>query len=152
MVPKKYALLSGIGEANTSLAAYDAALIDAGIGNCNLVELSSIIPPNAEEDNPPEFPPGSIIPAVVAKAVGRDLVSSCVCVGRLESGLGIVSERAATDSIETVRRLAERDVEEMARLRGERLVEVRTVTASTEPENAEWAAAVAMVVFWGGPE
>jgi arginine decarboxylase len=148
-VPKKYALVSGTGEADTSLAAFDAALIDAGIGDRNLVELSSILPPNAEEDDLPELPPGSIVPAVVAKAVGRGLVSSCICVGRLESGLGIVSERAATDSAETVRRLAKRDVEEMARLRGEKLVEVRTITASTEPEDAEWAAAVAAVVFWG---
>lgn len=35
----------GIGEGSTKLAAFDAALFDAGIANFNLIYLSSIIPP-----------------------------------------------------------------------------------------------------------
>lgn len=35
---------TGVGEASTSLAAFDAALFQAGIGNYNLVVLSSVIP------------------------------------------------------------------------------------------------------------
>ncbi|MGH9753420.1 MAG: pyruvoyl-dependent arginine decarboxylase [Blastocatellia bacterium] len=37
---------TGIGEAPTPLAAFDAALIDAGIPNYNLIYLSSVIPAN----------------------------------------------------------------------------------------------------------
>lgn len=38
----------GVGEGNTSLAAFDAALFDAGIANYNLITLSSVIPEGFE--------------------------------------------------------------------------------------------------------
>lgn len=38
---------SGVGEGPTPLAAFDAALMAAGVGNYNLLHLSSIIPPSA---------------------------------------------------------------------------------------------------------
>jgi arginine decarboxylase len=37
----------GIGEGSTELAAFDAALFDAGIANYNLIRLSSVIPDGA---------------------------------------------------------------------------------------------------------
>lgn len=40
-------LSSGTGEGPTPLAAFDAALVDAGVANYNLLCLSSVIPPNA---------------------------------------------------------------------------------------------------------
>ncbi len=40
-------LSSGTGVGPTPLAAFDAALIDAGVANYNLLCLSSVIPPNA---------------------------------------------------------------------------------------------------------
>lgn len=40
-------LSSGTGEGPTELAAFDAALMDAGVANYNLLCLSSVIPPNA---------------------------------------------------------------------------------------------------------
>lgn len=40
-------LASGMGEGPTPLAAFDAALMDAGVANYNLLCLSSVIPPNA---------------------------------------------------------------------------------------------------------
>lgn len=38
---------TGAGTARTSLAAFDAALLDAGAANFNLVTLSSVIPPKS---------------------------------------------------------------------------------------------------------
>lgn len=40
-------MASGIGEGPTELAAFDAALMDAGVANYNLLCLSSVIPANA---------------------------------------------------------------------------------------------------------
>lgn len=39
---------SGVGSGPTELAAFDAALIAAGVANFNLVVLSSVIPPGSE--------------------------------------------------------------------------------------------------------
>ena len=44
----KIHLASGIGTGPTTLAAFDAALNDAGIANYNLLRLSSVIPPQSE--------------------------------------------------------------------------------------------------------
>lgn len=41
------AVTTGAGEADTTLAAFDAALLEAGIGNFNLIPLSSVIPTGA---------------------------------------------------------------------------------------------------------
>ena len=43
----KIRLCSGTGEGPTLLAAFDAALMDAGVADHNLLCLSSVIPPNA---------------------------------------------------------------------------------------------------------
>ena len=37
-----------VGQASTELAAFDAALIAAGVANFNLIRLSSVIPPACE--------------------------------------------------------------------------------------------------------
>jgi arginine decarboxylase len=39
---------TGVGVAATPLAAFDAALYEAGIGDVNLLALSSVIPPGAD--------------------------------------------------------------------------------------------------------
>jgi len=44
----KIIITYGIGEGITKKAAFDKALFDAGIGNFNLIKLSSIIPPKSQ--------------------------------------------------------------------------------------------------------
>lgn len=44
----KITLTTGKGEGSTFLSAFDAALMDAGVHNFNLICLSSIIPPNSD--------------------------------------------------------------------------------------------------------
>lgn len=40
-------LAQGLGSGPTALAAFDAALLDAGVANYNLIVLSSVIPPGS---------------------------------------------------------------------------------------------------------
>ncbi len=51
---------SGTGKAHTKLAAFDAALHEAGVANYNLIKLSSIIPPGSviKVKTPVEIQPG----------------------------------------------------------------------------------------------
>ena len=44
----KIQLSTGAGRGHTKLAAFDAALHDAGVSNFNLIKLSSIIPPGSQ--------------------------------------------------------------------------------------------------------
>jgi len=47
-VKQKIIVVGGAGEGSTPLSAFDAALLNVGIGNLNLVMLSSIIPKDTE--------------------------------------------------------------------------------------------------------
>jgi len=45
MVPKKVFFTKGVGRHKDSLQSFERALRDAGIEKCNLVNVSSIMPP-----------------------------------------------------------------------------------------------------------
>ena len=44
----KITITTGTGSGPTALAAFDAALLQSGVGNYNLIPLSSVIPPSSE--------------------------------------------------------------------------------------------------------
>lgn len=48
MVPKKVFFTKGVGKHKHELQSFEAALRDAGIEKCNLVSVSSIIPPKCK--------------------------------------------------------------------------------------------------------
>jgi arginine decarboxylase len=84
IIPKHFFLTSGSGEASTELNAFDAALLDAKIGDTNLVKMSSILPPRAEEIEPYELPKGSLVPLAYGDRVSSEpgtIISASVAVG-----------------------------------------------------------------------
>src|SRR5262249_1172367 len=78
----KAAGTAGNSEGATPPNAFDNALLAAGIGNINLVRVSSILPPGVELVSLPRIKPGAIVPTaysamtsevpgeVIAAAVG----------------------------------------------------------------------------------
>ena len=66
--PKVYCLVSGAAEGNTRLNAFDNALLEAGVGDTNLMRMSSICPPGAKEVSRDEIdlPGGGLIPLAYA--------------------------------------------------------------------------------------
>ncbi|HRY60236.1 MAG TPA: arginine decarboxylase, pyruvoyl-dependent [Patescibacteria group bacterium] len=71
MVPKKVFFTKGIGSHKDKLASFEAALRDAGIQACNLVYVSSILPPKCKiisrEAGLKELKPGQITFCVMAR-------------------------------------------------------------------------------------
>ncbi|MGD2250709.1 MAG: arginine decarboxylase, pyruvoyl-dependent [Candidatus Methanofastidiosia archaeon] len=63
-IPKKVSLVSGDAEGSTELNAFDNALTQAGIGDLNLVKVTSIIPPGAHLVELPRIAPGTLMPVV----------------------------------------------------------------------------------------
>ena len=71
--PKRAILLSASAEGRTPLNAFDNALLQMGIGNANLVKLSSVIPAHLEWLNAlPEVPVGMLLPTVYAEATASE--------------------------------------------------------------------------------
>ena len=85
----RIAIVSGKDEGPTKLNAFDNALTDAGIGDVNLIKVSSMLAGNAQIEELPKLKAGSMvncvlseitsdnpgdeITAVVAVAIGKEL-------------------------------------------------------------------------------
>ena len=70
-VYSKYFIGAGSADAPTELYAFDHSLLQAGVGDCNLVRLSSILPPACQRVDKQPLPYGGLIPVAYA-----DMVSS----------------------------------------------------------------------------
>ena len=64
--PDAYFLVQGAAEGYMPLNAFDGALLASGIGNTNLVKMSSIVPPGARRIDPVTIPYGALVPVAYA--------------------------------------------------------------------------------------
>ena len=65
-VPDLYWPCKGTAEGYTELNAFDGALLAAGIGDTNLVKMSSIVPPACKRVDPMKLPFGALVPVAYA--------------------------------------------------------------------------------------
>ena len=77
LVPKKVFFVKGIGHHKSKLGAFEQALRNAGIEKYNLVNVSSILPPNCieitKEEGLKRFLPGQIIYTVLSRITSNKL-------------------------------------------------------------------------------
>ena len=76
MVPKKVFLTKGVGRHKEELRSFELALRNAGIEKCNLVQVSSIIPPDCKTISKKQglatLVPGQITFCVLAKCSSNE--------------------------------------------------------------------------------
>ncbi len=94
--PRKFTLLAGTAEGPTRLNAFDNALLAAGIGNLNLVRVSSILPPGAIEVPRLAIPEGALTPTAYGTITSEEpgvAIAAAVAVGIGADGrYGIIME------------------------------------------------------------
>jgi arginine decarboxylase len=104
LVPKKLFLTKGVGRHKEELRSFELALRNAGIEKCNLVQVSSIIPPNCKiisrNQGLAELTPGQITFCVLAKSSSNEfsrlIASSIGCAIPNDNNLyGYLSEHHA---------------------------------------------------------
>ncbi len=85
MIAKKYKHGAGVGVSKSPLVSFDKALLNAGVGNYNLVRLSSILPAHCEQviNGNIDIPEGSLLP------VAYSTISSNTYGDRLVSTIGV---------------------------------------------------------------
>ncbi len=104
----KIAIVSGKDEGPTKLNAFDNALSDAGIGDVNLIKVSSMLGANAEIVDLPTLKPGAMvncvlsevtsdipgerITAVIAAAIGENLGCVVETTGRGKNPDDLIAE------------------------------------------------------------
>ncbi len=135
-LPKRFFLTSGSGDGSTMLNAFDAALIDAGIGDTNLVRLSSILPPGSTETEAFTFPKGSLVPLAYAE-YGSDRpgtrISAAVAVGIPQDihEAGLIMECSGIgDPDAWEERARYMVIEGMEGIRNRRIKEIKSISAT----------------------
>ncbi|MBI1737026.1 MAG: arginine decarboxylase, pyruvoyl-dependent [Candidatus Rokubacteria bacterium] len=118
------AATAACAEGGTTLNAFDNALLAAGIGNVNLVKVSSIVPPEVSFIELPKIKPGAVVPTAyaaitsetpgetVAAAVGYALTDDPAKNGVIMEFHGVASRAEAERQIRAM-------LEEAFRVRGE---------------------------------
>jgi arginine decarboxylase len=118
------AATAGHAEGGTALNAFDNALLAAGIGNINLLKVSSIVPPDVAIVELPKIKPGAIVPTAyaamtsevpgetVAAAVGYALPDDPARAGVIMEFHGVASRDEAEAAIHGM-------LDEAFRVRGE---------------------------------
>lgn len=152
-LPKKFFVTSGKGESVTSLNAFDVALIDAGIDQCNLVLVSSILPPDAVHiSNPiPAITPGAITFTVLARMDGEhgDTIGAglgwAIGIRDNQMKMGIVAEDYGFKNHKDVEHATKTKLDEMASVRNLKVIEQSIKVESMEVHNNHGCVLVALI-------
>lgn len=147
-LPNLVILVNGAAEGETELTAFDNALRNAGIGDLNLIRVSSIVPPGARVSPLPAIPRGSLTPAAYAKAASScpgQRIAACVGAGITPHG-GVLMEASGACSAAELEERVRRMVEEAMHARG--LFEYDLHLASAEHVVERVGSAVAAAVLW----
>ncbi|WP_324736407.1 arginine decarboxylase, pyruvoyl-dependent [Thermococcus sp. SY098] len=150
--PKKAIMLAASAEGGTKLNAFDNALLKMGIGNVNLVKLSSVIPSHIEWiEKVPEIPIGMLLPTVYAHIESDEpgtTISAALGVGISEGNQGgLIYEYSGYCTKEEATEMVKRMVEEGFRTRGWKLKEFKVAAAEITVKNKPAAAVAAVVMF-----
>lgn len=131
MIATKYYMGYGVGISGERLASFDKALINAGVGNYNLVKLSSILPAGCKrviKFDKGIFPEhGSLLPVAYAtistNKVGQRITSG-VAIGfpEDEEKVGVIMEYSDVDkTYDEVKSVLDYMINEAFEIRGWRL-------------------------------
>ncbi len=152
MIPKAFFVTGGKAAGRVSeLNTFDMALKNAGIEQCNLVSVSSIIPPECVEIEPIKLPIGAITYVVLSKAHGKGrIISTGITWGKdVESGYGIVAEVSGNMNYDTLKTKLDERLQEMANIRGIKLGKVRhRIETLKVPSNCYGCVVVALVYIF----
>lgn len=144
----KIAIVSGNDEGPTKLNAFDNALSDAGIGDVNLIKVSSMLGPNTEIVDLQDFKPGSMVNCVLAEVtsdVPGEEITAVVAVA-IGDELGCAVE--ATGVNESPDDLMAKAKEMATYMMDKRGVEIRNlIVKSSTTTVKEIASVIASIVY-----
>jgi arginine decarboxylase len=146
----KVSITSGRAEGPTKLNAFDNALLNAKIGDINLIKVSSILPEGTEVVPVPKFLPGDMVNCVLAYTssdVEGDLISAAVALATSDYFGCVVENTGINRDPEDVKNEAESMVRYMMDVRGLNINEIMIANESHIVKKQ--GAVVASVVYIG---
>lgn len=149
--PKQFIIVAAAAEGDHVLTAFDAALLKAGIGDVNLVRLSSILPPGCQEASGGiDFPRGAFVPTAYGaycSAQPAERIAAAVGIGFAADGSGVIMEHAGICRETDARLKVEQMLKEAFANRGRELKKVKIKSAEHCVEKRA-GAVFAAVALW----
>lgn len=148
-LPKAYKVVSGSSEGDSLLTAFDKALLKAGVGNINIIRVTSILPPGAEYNPELEIPPGSLVPTAFASIVSDEpgkTISAAVGVGVADNSYGVIMEYSDFVTKEEAEEKIRSMVREAFQVRGLELREIKI--SASQHTVLKIGCALAAVPLW----
>ena len=144
----KIAIVSGQDEGPTKLNAFDNALTDAGIGDVNLIKVSSMLAKNTEINELPKLKAGAMVNCVLSEITSDnpgDEITAVIAVAIGEELGCVVETTGINENPEDLTNEARKMVEYMMEKRGVKTKDliIEKSTATVE----EIASVVASVVY-----
>ena len=126
-IPRRVVIASGVGEGSTPLNAFDKALLAAGIGNLNLIRVTSVVPAGAKilklkKIGLLNIALGTLVPTVYTYITSNNVgetIASAIAVGKPcdKEKTGMVFEVSLVGDLGTACDIAERMVKESFEMR-----------------------------------
>ncbi len=132
--PRRYSLVAASAEGEHELTAFDKALLNAGIGNVNLIRVSSILPPGSVYESRLDIPPGSLVPiaygTLICAETGAHIAAAvAVGIGAEAGDFGVIMEFAGHCGRQDAERCVREMVTEAFQHRGMKLAEIKVAAA-----------------------
>ena len=133
------------------LNAFDGALLASGIGNTNLLKMSSIVPPGARLIKPVSIPYRALLPvayASITSSIKGQTISAAVAAAfpKDRTMPGLIMEYSATGPSEEIEKICRDMAVHGLGMRGLEVGRVESTAVSHSVENV--GAAFAAVVLW----
>ena len=150
-IPRIFFSVSGKSDGFTPLNAFDNCLLRAGVGDTNLVKMSSIIPPRCEKSAPVALPHGSLVPiayAFISSETPGQVIAAAVAVAIPEdpSLAGLIMEYSADSPLENVSEIVKEMTRKGFESRKRKIKELYVTGAEHKVERC--GGAFAGVVLW----
>ena len=157
MIAKKWFISTGNGCSKTNrLPSFDKALLDAKVGNYNLVRLSSILPAGCERVDHIDIDEGSLLPtaySTITSDVPGDICVSTIGVGipKDKSKVGVIMEYSCSGAcvcedaaMETLTKM----IEEAFDIRNVELEEIVSASTSIKVTDGCVCTSFACIAEW----
>ncbi len=150
--PNIYTIKAAAAEGFSELNAFDVALLKSGVGNTNLVKMSSILPPHCKKVNAIELPLGDLVPVAYAALTSSkkgQRIAAAVAIGipKDKAKNGLIME---FEDYDITKEEAEKQVRKMAewgmKYRGYEIEKIESIAVDHIVE--EHGAVFACVVLW----
>lgn len=150
-IPDIHFFCAGACEGKTELTSFDGALLASGIGDTNLIKMSSILPPNSKEVEPFQIAPGSFVPLAYADITSSEpgeTISAAIAIAipNDRNINGVIMEHHNHAPLEFVEKKVREMAAEAMEMRGITDYTIKSQGVEHKVENI--ATAFAAVVLW----